>query len=63
MKKILSLALFALLSTAVIHAQNAKPQAKKECNKCDDKCKKECAEKGKEGKCCKKDADKKQQQS
>ena len=63
MKKILSLALFALFSTAALHAQDGKQQPKKECTRCDDKCKKECAEKGKEGKCCKKDADKKQKQS
>ena len=63
MKKILTLALFALFSTAAIQAQDGKQPPKKECSKCDDKCKKECAEKGKDGKCCKKDADKKTKQS
>jgi hypothetical protein len=60
MKKILSLVLFALLSTAAVQAQDGKHQPRKESTKCDDKCKKECGEKGKEGKCCKKDASKKQ---
>ena len=63
MKKILSLALFALLSTTAIHAQDSKQPKKENCTKCSEKCKKECADKGKDGKCCKKDADKKQKQS
>lgn len=61
MKKLLSLLLFALFSTAALQAQDAKQPKKENCTKCDDKCKKECADKGKDAKCCKKDGDKKKQ--
>jgi hypothetical protein len=51
------------LSIAAIQAQDGKQTNKTGCTKCDNKCRKECAEKCKDAKCCKKQPGTKEKQS
>ncbi len=56
MKKLMILAMAAMLTTGAAHAtafQDGKKEQKECCAKCDDKCKKECGDKCKDGKCVK----------
>lgn len=53
MKKLMLLALAAMLSTATVTQSFAQDKVKKECTckKCSDKCKEECKDECKNGKC------------